>query len=55
MKLASILTGITSAIAVTIVAFAAKAETPVAETYRLPGVHTEQHRDLIAGQININN
>lgn len=26
-----------------------------AQNYRLPGEHTEQHRDLIAGQVNINN
>ncbi len=26
-----------------------------AQTYRLPGEHTDQHRDLIAGQVNINN
>lgn len=25
-----------------------------AQTYRLPGEHTDQHRDLIAGQVNIN-
>ncbi len=30
------------------------AATAEAQTYRLPGEHTDQHRDLIAGQVNIN-
>ena len=34
--------------------FALTATAQAQTTYRLPGEHTDQHRDLIAGQVNIN-
>lgn len=54
MKLSTILTRISTLALTAAIAVAADAETPV-KTYRLPGVHTDQHRDLIAGQVNIGN
>lgn len=54
MNFSQIITRLTAAIAVAIISTAATAETP-AVSYRLPGAHAEQHRDLIAGQTNIKN
>lgn len=54
MNLSSLITRITILPALATLALTASAETP-STTYRLPGAHTEQHRDLIAGQINIGN